>query len=79
MTDLNVLKDAINSIPAKLEKPNCKPEIFWQHHPYLNIYDMSTNGSDSHEYVDLGLPSGTLWATMNVGASSPEDYGDYFA
>ena len=32
-----------------------------------------------HEYVDLGLPSGTLWATMNVGASSPEEYGDYFA
>ncbi|MCQ2227713.1 MAG: hypothetical protein MJZ01_07395 [Bacteroidales bacterium] len=32
-----------------------------------------------HEYVDLGLTSGTLWATMNVGASSPEDYGDYFA
>ena len=31
------------------------------------------------EYVDLGLPSGTLWATMNVGANSPEDYGDYFA
>ena len=30
-------------------------------------------------YVDLGLPSGTLWATCNVGASSPEDYGDYFA
>ena len=30
-------------------------------------------------YVDLGLPSGTLWATMNVGADSPEDYGDYFA
>ena len=28
--------------------------------------------------VDLGLPSGTLWATMNIGASSPEDYGDYF-
>lgn len=31
------------------------------------------------DYVDLGLPSGTLWATMNVGASSSEDYGDYFA
>ncbi len=29
--------------------------------------------------VDLGLPSGTLWASMNIGASSPEDYGDYFA
>lgn len=36
----------------------------------------SING---HEYVDLGLPSGTLWATCNVGANSPEDYGDYFA
>ena len=38
------------------------------------------NGSaNGHEYVDLGLPSGTLWATCNVGASSPEGYGDYFA
>ena len=34
---------------------------------------------DTHEYVDLGLPSGTLWATCNVGAESPEEYGDYFA
>lgn len=30
-------------------------------------------------YVDLGLPSGLLWATCNVGAESPEDYGHYFA
>jgi hypothetical protein len=36
-------------------------------------------GSGDHEWVDLGLPSGTLWATCNVGANSPEDYGDYFA
>lgn len=35
--------------------------------------------SGNELYVDLGLPSGTLWATMNVGATSPEDYGDYFA
>ena len=35
--------------------------------------------SENHEWVDLGLPSGTLWATMNVGASSPEGYGDFFA
>ncbi len=34
---------------------------------------------NGHEYVDLGLPSGTLWATCNVGATSPEQYGDYFA
>ena len=32
-----------------------------------------------HGYVDLGLPSGTLWATCNIGASKPEEYGDYFA
>ena len=31
------------------------------------------------DWVDLGLPSGLLWATRNVGATSPEDYGDYFA
>ena len=34
-----------------------------------------TNG---HAYVDLGLPSGTLWATMNVGANSETDKGLYF-
>lgn len=34
---------------------------------------------DGHGYVDLGLPSGTLWATMNVGADSETGYGDYFA
>ena len=34
---------------------------------------------DDHEWVDLGLPSGTLWATCNLGATSPEEYGDYFA
>jgi uncharacterized protein (TIGR02145 family) len=34
---------------------------------------------NGHAYVDLGLPSGLLWATCNVGASAPEDYGDYFA
>lgn len=32
-----------------------------------------------HDYVDLGLPSGLLWATCNIGAESPEEYGNYFA
>ena len=35
--------------------------------------------NDVHEYVDLGLPSGTLWATCNVGAAMPQEAGDYFA
>ena len=39
--------------------------------PVADIY----NG---HPYVDLGLPSGTKWATMNVGASNIEDYGNYY-
>lgn len=34
---------------------------------------------NGHEYVDLGLPSGTLWAKMNVGAESETDAGLYFA
>ncbi len=34
---------------------------------------------NGHEWVDLGLPSGILWATTNVGANTPEAYGDYFA
>ena len=38
-----------------------------------------TATSTSHTYVDLGLPSGLLWATCNVGADNPEEYGDYFA
>ena len=32
---------------------------------------------NSHEYVDLGLS--VKWATCNVGASEPEDYGNYYA
>lgn len=32
-----------------------------------------------HDYVDLGLPGGVLWATCNVGAEKPEDPGFYYA
>ena len=34
---------------------------------------------NDYVYVDLGLPSGTLWATCNLGANTPEGYGEYFA
>ena len=37
--------------------------------------NMTENG---FEYVDLGLPSGTMWATCNVGATKPEDEGLLF-
>lgn len=32
-----------------------------------------------HNYIDLGLPSGTLWATCNVGADNPHEFGEYYA
>lgn len=35
--------------------------------------------TDNVGYVDLGLPSGNLWAKCNLGASAPEAYGDYYA
>ena len=49
----------------------CVNENEVHYNPYVDPY----NG---HEYVDLGLPSGTKWATMNVGASSETDYGNYY-
>ena len=53
----------------------------------INIADVNAiiniilggNEGPVYEYVDLGLPSGTLWATRNLGANSPEESGDYFA
>ena len=46
--------------------------------PKHNI-KVSSNTIGGHEFVDLGLPSGTLWATCNVGAVKPEDRGEYYA
>lgn len=51
----------------------CKPE---------NGGNGGNDGSDTYdgyEYVDLDLPSGTLWATCNLGAETPYEYGDYYA
>jgi len=43
---------------------------------FSTLSDGMING---HQYVDLGLSSGLKWATCNVGADSPEDYGNYYA
>ncbi|MBQ8761339.1 MAG: hypothetical protein IJZ06_07965 [Bacteroidales bacterium] len=40
---------------------------------------LADNFNNVHEYVDLGLPSGLKWATCNVGATTPEEYGNYYA
>ena len=39
----------------------------------------SNGNQNGHESVDLGLPSGNLWATCNIGANKPLGAGDYFA
>ena len=45
---------------------------------YTAIFAANPNGNESgHEYVELGLS--VKWATCNVGATKPEEYGDYFA
>ena len=59
----------------------CKPDEEPNNGGGGNGGNGNNGGGDlnSHEYVDLGLPSGTLWATCNVGANSPEECGFYFA
>ena len=44
-----------------------------------SIEENGVGKHEGHEYVDLGLPSGLKWSTCNVGAITPEEYGDYFA
>ena len=39
----------------------------------------SSGTVNGHNWVDLGLPSGIKWATCNIGASTPSDYGNYYA
>lgn len=46
----------------------------------IECYAQTVSGNiGNHDYVDLGLPSGRLWATCNVGAENAVEYGDYFA
>ena len=39
---------------------------------------IANNTTSGTQFIDLGLPSGTLWADRNIGAGAPEDYGDHF-
>ncbi|MBR6141109.1 MAG: hypothetical protein IKQ37_05040 [Bacteroidaceae bacterium] len=43
------------------------------------VTEVSFEEAEPVEWIDLGLPSGTLWASCNIGANNPEDYGYYFA
>ena len=68
-TESNYLayRDGKNYIKPNVSLCDDNGKVYYNYSPF--------NGYD---YVDLGLPSGTLWATMNVGASKPSDAGLYF-
>ena len=67
-----VTKKYIDDIIAIMEDLNARQQATIDS---LN-YVLSLN---SHEWVELGLPSGTKWAACNVGAKRPEEFGDYYA
>ncbi len=50
---------------------------------YIDFTEKNNSGEDqslnNHEFVDLGLTSGLLWATCNIGATKPEEYGNFYA
>ena len=47
--------------------------------PLVASTEVTVSSKPVQEYVDLDLPSRTLWATCNIGAENPWEYGDYFA
>ncbi len=76
-------QDVVEYTSAKgVKAPTREDYVFagWSSSIEIVTSDMSVYALYSKpDYVDLGLPSGTLWATYNIGASKPEGYGDYFA
>lgn len=62
---------------AELTKPlvSVQNKIQMLNNIQNDLYEYNTNG---HEYVDLGLPSGNLWATCNLGATTPTEVGKFF-
>ena len=69
----------IESIQAIEDKQNFISEL--ESIPEITVaYEIYKSGiHNGHRFVDLGLPSGTLWADCNVGTEKPEEFGDYFA
>lgn len=65
-----------DAVIASWDEPTMMDEITIE----VDIDNEPTTGKENgHDWIDLGLPSGLKWATCNVGASMPEDYGNYFA
>lgn len=58
---------------------NPDSDTMYETKPYVKAYGIYFYGEGEDIWVDLGLPSGILWAKYNVGANSPEEYGGYYA
>lgn len=69
-----------DTIPTSYTIKNLEEGVSYEARPIARIlgYDLELDKNDG-KWVDLGLPSGILWAKYNVGASSPEEYGGYYA
>ena len=79
------LKGQITNVPADGKEYKVYPHIRWMGVDILASPAAEVSGETScpdanHPHmIDLGLPSGTQWACCNVGASAPEQYGNYYA
>ena len=74
-----ILNDEFNDEYIDFKVYSATTEMVTDRGMQMEHHDTSGLDANGHEYVDLGLPSGLKWATMNVGATKPEEYGEYFA
>jgi hypothetical protein len=80
-TELYTEKTVWNdTIPTSYTIKNLEDGVSYEARPIARIlgHDLELDKKEG-KWVDLGLPSGILWAAYNVGASSPEEYGGYYA
>ena len=70
----------ISITPFIVYRNSLPPMTFFDEEKYhLTITDNLCPNHNHPHMIDLGLPSGTKWACCNVGATSPEEYGGYYA
>ena len=73
---------SVASGPMRMTMTGVHDSTVYYYRTYVIVDDKYYYGNErqfGRRMVDLGLPSGTLWANINLGASSPDDSGDYYA
>lgn len=71
--------DSISNLNDYITSDYEEPFVALTEDYQVNFNIRATFDNNGYEYIDLGLPSGTLWATKNVGSENPESIGSYFA